>query len=75
MKWNFYLRFIDLRKIKELIIMNTQEEFYPKSNCLALTVRKEHRLIVINNLRKATIRVSLKTLFYAFFLTVMSIVV
>lgn len=55
--------------------MNTQQEIYPKSNCLALTVRKEHRLMVINRVRKTTVRVSLKTLLYALFLTVLNIVV
>lgn len=66
---------MNLRKNKELIIMNTQQEIYPKSNCLALTVRKEHRLMVINRVRKTTVRVSLKTLLYALFLTVLNIVV
>ena len=55
--------------------MNTHQEIYPKSNCLALTVRKEHRLMVINRVRKTTVRVSLKTLLYALFLTVLNIVV
>lgn len=55
--------------------MNTQEELYPKTSCLALTVRKEHRLMVINRVRKTTVRVSLKTLLYALFLTVLNIVV
>ncbi len=55
--------------------MNTQQEIYPKSNCLALTVRKEHRLMIINRVRKTTVRVSLKTLLYALFLTVLNIVV
>ena len=55
--------------------MNTQEEIYPKTNCLSLTVRKEHRLMVINKVRKTTVRISLKTLLYALFLTVMNIVV
>lgn len=55
--------------------MNTQEDFYPKSNCLALTVRKEHRLVVFNRFRRTTVRVSFKTLIYAMFLTVMNIVV
>ena len=55
--------------------MNTQQEIYPKSNCLALTVRKEHRLMVINRVRKTAVRVSLKTLLYALFLTVLNIVV
>ena len=55
--------------------MNTQEQIYPKTNCLALTVRKEHRLMVIDKVRRTTVRVSLKTLLYALFLTVVNIVV
>ena len=37
--------------------MNTQENIYPKTNCLALTVRKEHRLMVINKVKKTTVRI------------------
>lgn len=55
--------------------MNTQTDNYPKSNCLALTVRKEHRLIVFNRAARTTIRVSWKTLLYVLFLTVASIFV
>lgn len=55
--------------------MNTQENIYPKTDCVALTVRKEHRLMVINKVKKTTIRISLKTLFYVLFLTVVNIVV
>ena len=55
--------------------MNTQEEVYPKTNCLALTIRKEHRLMVIDKVRRTTVRVSLKTLLYALFLTVLNVVV
>lgn len=55
--------------------MNTQEELYPKTNCLALTIRKEHRLMVIDKVRRTTVRVSLKTLLYALFLTVLNVVV
>ena len=54
--------------------MNTNE-YIPVANNLALTVRKEHRLMVINRVRKTTVRVSLKTLLYALFLTVLNIVV
>lgn len=55
--------------------MNTQEEVYPKTNCLALTIRKEHRLMVIDKVGRTTVRVSLKTLLYALFLTVLNVVV
>ena len=55
--------------------MNTQQEIYPKSNCLALTVRKEHRLMVIKRASRTTLRISLKTLLYALFLTVANILV
>ena len=55
--------------------MNTKDLIYPKTDCLALTIRKEHRLIVINKVSKNTIRISLKTLFYALFLTLANIVV
>ena len=55
--------------------MNTQQEIYPKSNCLALTVRKEHRLMIINKITRKTFRISWKTLLYALFLTVANILV
>ena len=55
--------------------MNNEREIYPKSNCLALTIRKEHRLTVLNKVTKTTLRVSLKTLLYAAFLTIDSIFV
>ena len=55
--------------------MNTQENIYPKTNCLALTVRKEHRLMVINKVTKTTFRVSLKALLYTLLLTVANIFV
>ena len=47
----------------------------PKNDCLALAIRKEHRLMVINKVKITTIRMSIKTLLYALFLTVVNIVV
>lgn len=47
----------------------------PKNDCLALTIRKEHRLMVINKVKKTTIRMSIKTLLYALFLTIVNIVI
>ena len=32
--------------------MDTQENIYPKTDCVALAVRKEHRLMVINKVKK-----------------------
>lgn len=32
--------------------MDKHDEVYPKTNCLALTVRKEHRLMVINKITR-----------------------
>ena len=55
--------------------MDTQENIYKKTDCVALAVRKEHRLMVINKVKKTTIRISLKTLFYALFLTLVNIVI
>lgn len=67
-------KFFDLRKTKELIIMNTKE-YIPVPNNLSLTVRKEHRLMVIKRATRTTFRISLKTLLYALFLTVANILV
>ena len=50
-------------------------EYKPISNCLALTVRKEHRLIVLKKATKTTLRISWKTLLYALLLTFANIIV
>lgn len=55
--------------------MNNQERIYPKTNCLALTVKQDYKLTVINRIGKTAIRVSLKALFYALFLTAINIIV
>ena len=54
--------------------MKTQE-YTPVTNCLALTVRKEHRLIVLKRSARTTIRMSAKTLFYLLFLMLANIVI
>jgi len=54
--------------------MNTQE-YTPVTNCLALTVRKEHRLTVIKKATRTTLRMSWKTLLYVLFLTFANILV
>lgn len=55
--------------------MDMEREIYPKSNCLALTVRKEHRLMVINKVTRKTFSISWKSILYAFLLTVVNIFV
>lgn len=54
--------------------MNTHE-YTPVTSCLALTVRKEHRLIVFKRATRTTLRMSWKTLLYVVFLTVANILV
>lgn len=54
--------------------MNTQE-YTPVTNCLALTVRKEHRLMVIKRTARTTARMSIKTLLYVLFLMLANIVI
>lgn len=54
--------------------MNTQE-YVPVTTSLALTVRKEHRLIVVKRVAKSTARISFKILFYLVFLNVVNIFV
>ena len=51
------------------------KEYTPVTNCLALTVRKEHRLTVVKNATKTTLRMSWKTLLYVAFLMVANIIV
>ncbi len=54
--------------------MDTRE-YKPVSNCLALTVRKEHRLVVIKKFTSNTVRISWKTLLYVLFLTIANVFV
>ena len=54
--------------------MNTKE-YVPIPSNLALTVRKEHRLIVIKRATRTTFRISVKALLYALILTVANIFV
>ena len=51
------------------------QEYVHVTNCLALTVRKEHRLAVIKRATRTTFRISWKTFLYAFLLTVVNILV
>lgn len=52
--------------------MNTQENI-PVCNCLALTVKKDYKLMVIKKATKTTLRVSWKTLLYVALLTIANI--
>ena len=54
--------------------MNTQENIYPKTNCLALTVRKEHRLMLANQVAQTSARVSLKVVFAIFALNILNLI-
>ena len=54
--------------------MKTQN-YTPITNNLALTVRKEHRLIIMKKAAKDTFRITWKILSYALLLTVLNIVV
>ncbi len=55
--------------------MNTREDYIPVTSCMALTVRKEHRLMVVKKVTRTAFRISWKTLLYAMFLTVANILV
>ncbi len=54
--------------------MNTKE-YVPVPNSLALTVRKDHKLMVIKRASRATFRISVKTLLYLALLTVVNVFV
>lgn len=51
------------------------KEYIPVPGNLALTVRKEHRLMVIKRATRTTLRISWKTLLYLAFLTIANIFV
>lgn len=55
--------------------MNTQEKKYNQTNCVALTVKKENGLLKIDNVQNTFVRISLKTILYTVFLTVLNLVV
>lgn len=50
-------------------------ENYNKTDCLALTIRKEHRLVVINKAVKKTITISARAILAAICLTLLNIFV
>jgi len=53
---------------------NTMEN-YNKTDCLALTIRKEHRLVVINKAVKKTITISARAILAAICLTLLNVFV
>ena len=55
--------------------MNTQEDYKPVASCMALTVRKEHRLMVIKRATRTTFRISWNSLFFVLVLTFANILV
>lgn len=55
--------------------MNTQENYKPVENSMALTIRKEYRLVIIKNALKTTFRISYKSLLYAMFLIFVNIII
>ena len=50
-------------------------EFKSKTNYLALTIKRENKLMAIKNIAKTTTRISLKIILYAMFLTVANIII
>ena len=50
-------------------------ENFNRTDCLALTIRKEHRLVVINKAVKKTITISVKTILAAICLTLLNVFV
>ena len=54
--------------------MKTQENLQ-NQNCLALTVRKEHRLVAVNKVAKSTALISAKILMFALTLTLVNMFV
>lgn len=51
------------------------QEYTPVQDCLALTVRKEHSLIVIKKASRKIVSMSKKTLLYVLFLMFANILV
>lgn len=50
-------------------------ENFNRTDCLALTIRKEHRLVVINKAVKKTITISVKTILASICLTLLNVFV
>ena len=55
--------------------MKTQNEYIPIPNSLSLTVRKEHRLMVVKRAGAFVFRITWKTLLYAFLLTIANVII
>ena len=48
-------------------------ENFKKTDCLALTIRKEHRLVVTNKAVRRTVIISVKTILAAICLTLLNV--
>ena len=55
--------------------MITQKEYIPVPNNLSLTVRKEHRMAVLKRTGATILRITWKTLLYAFVLTLANVII
>lgn len=55
--------------------MNTREEYKPVSNSMALSIRKDYKIMVLRKATSTAIRVSLKTILYALFLTLANVII
>ena len=55
--------------------MNTQNDYMPVSNSMALAIRKDHRIMVIKNTSATIFRITWKTLLYAFILTIANVII
>ena len=62
-------------KIKELIRMNTQNEYIPVPNNTSLVIRKEHRLSFMKRTGYTVFSITWKAILYAFILTIANVII
>ena len=55
--------------------MKTQNEYIPVAKNLSLTVRKEHRLMVVKKVSAVMFRMSWKIIAYALLLTIANVII
>ena len=54
---------------------NNIYEYVPVSNSMSLSIRKEHRLMVIKRVGATTFSIAWKALLYAFILTIANVII
>ena len=55
--------------------MNIQNEYIPVPSSLSLTLKKEHRLMVLKRTSRTVFNITWKAIIYAFILTIANVII